>query len=279
MMTSSMLFFAAGLLTLSATFIIWRDALQRRNTTEQAPSNNIATVLSIAIGLNIWAIHLLNSVTAEGINFNLATGAAVLTLLVHVIYTIGILRHGIQGLGLFLLPATALPLFLIPLLPEAHAANWVHTSSLLETSHLLLSMGAYAVLTLAAIHALMQIMLDRALKKKQLSTFVQALPPLMHIERHLFAQVKAASILIAISILTGLLWQWIDHQHLALLNHKVLLALFALGVLILLQIKRHQASWSTRIASQAVLMAYGLLILSYFGVKLIHSLLNHAPPS
>ena len=269
----------AGLLAVAGTVIIWRNALQRRNQPEENPTHSIATLLSIAIGLNIWAIHLLNSVTAEGINFNLATGAAVLTLLVHVIYTIGILRHGIQGLGLFLLPITAIPLFLIPLLPEAHAANWVHTSSLLETSHLLLSMGAYAVLTLAAIHAVMQIMLDRALKKKQLSTFVQALPALMDIERHMFAQVKAASILIGISILTGLLWQWIDHQHLALLNHKVLLALFSLAVLILLQFKRHQASWPTRIASQAVLMAYGLLMLSYFGVKLIHSLLIHSLPN
>jgi len=274
MMTSSILFFAAGLLTSLSAVIIWRDALQRHGKTGPNPANRIATLLSIAIGLNIWAIHLLNSVTAEGINFNLATGAAVLTLLVHVIYTIGILRHGIQGLGLFLLPVTSLPLFLVPVLPDAHAANWVHTSSLLETSHLLLSMGAYAILTLAAIHAVMQIMLDRALKKKQLSTVVQALPPLMYIERHMFAQVKAATLLIAISILTGLLWQWVELNHLALLNHKVLLALFSLGILVLLQYKRHQASWPTRIASQTVLMAYALLMLSYFGVKLIHSLLN-----
>ena len=273
MMTSSILFLAAGLLTLLGTVIIWRNALQRRNKPDQKPANSIASLLALAIMLNIWAIHLLNSVTAEGINFNLATGAAVLTLMVHVIYTIGILRHGIQGLGLFLLPVTAIPLFLIPILPDAHVANWVHTTSLLETSHLLLSMSAYAILTLAAIHAAMQILLDRALKKKQLSTFVQALPALMDIERHMFAQVKAATVLIAISILTGLLWQWIAIHHLALLNHKVLLALFSLGILILLQYKRHQASWPTRVASQTVLMAYFLLLSSYFGVELIHSLL------
>jgi len=272
MITSSMLFFAAGLLSLLATIVIWRSALQRAQQQDQSPSNSIAALLSIAIALNIWAIHLLNSVTVEGINFTLATAAAVLTLLVHVIYTIGILRHGVQGLGLFLLPVTALPLFLIPIMPEAHVPNWVHTSSLLETSHLLISMGAYALLTLAAIHAVMHIMLDRALKKKQISTVVQALPSLMDIERHMFAQVKIATLLIGISILTGLVWQWVDHQHLAIMNHKVLLALFSLGVLILLQIKRHQASWPTRTASRTVLMAYGLLLLSYFGVKLIHSL-------
>ncbi len=273
MITSSLLFFAAGLLTLACTVIIWRNALQRRSKPDTTPSNSIAGLLSLAIILNIWAIHLLDSVTANGINFTLATGAAVLTLLVHVIYTIGILRHGIQGLGLFLLPVSALPLFLIPILPQAHDPNWVRTSSLIETSHLLISMSAYALLTLAAIHAVMQILLDRALKRKKMSTFVQTLPPLMDIERHMFAQVKIATLLIGISILTGLVWQWVDYQHLAILNHKVLLALFSLGVLILLQIKRHQACWSTSTASRTVLMAYALLLASYFGVKLIHSLI------
>ena len=273
-MTSSILFSAAGVLTLVCTWLIWRDALHKQSSSEKNAASTIASILAVTIGLNIWAIHLLDSVTAEGINFTLATGTAVLTMLVHGIYTLGILRHGIQGLGLFLLPATAIPLFLIPLLPEAHSANWVHTSSLLETSHLLLSLLSYAVLTLAAIHALMQILLDRALKKKQLSVLVQALPALMDIERHMFAQVKAATILIGVSILTGLTWQWIDYQHFALLNHKVLLALFTMAVLVMLQIKRHQASWPTRIASRAVLTAYALLMLAYFGVKLIDSLLH-----
>ena len=172
------------------------------------------------------------------------------------------------------MPATAFPLFLVPLLPEAHHPNWVQTSSLLETSHLLISLAAYAVLTLAAIHALMQILLDRALKKKKLSVLIQALPSLVSIERHMFAQVKIATIMIGISILTGLVWQWLEYAHFALLNHKVLLALFTFGVLVLLQIKRHRASWSSSIASRTVLTAYVLLMLAYFGVKLIHSLLN-----
>jgi len=271
-MTSSVLFYASGLLTLICAIIIWRNALQHKP--EQGPASSIAGIMAIAIALNIWAIHLLGSMTAQGINFTLATGVAVIILLTHAIYSIGILRHGIQGLGLFLLPATAIPLFLIPNLPQAHAPNWVHTSSLLETSHLLISLVAYAVLTLAALHAVMQIMLDRALKKKRISMLVQALPSLVDIERHMFAQVKLATILIAASILTGLSWQWVEFQHFALFSHKVLLALFAFGVLVLLQVKRHRASWSTRIASRTVLTAYGLLVLAYFGVKFIQSLIH-----
>jgi len=222
----------------------------------------------------IWAMHLIDSVTAQGINFTLATGVALATLIVQGIYVFGIMRHGIQGLGLFLLPSTALPLLLIPFLPEAHTPNWIHTSSLLETGHLLISLVAYAVLTLAAIHAVMHILLDRSLKQKRMTPMIQALPSLFDIERYMMAQVKVATVLIGLSILTGLSWQWVAYAHFALLNHKVLLALFSFGVLILLLVKRQQSQWPSRVASRVTLAAYILLVLAYFGVKLIESYLH-----
>ncbi|MDQ6993046.1 MAG: cytochrome c biogenesis protein CcsA [Mariprofundus sp.] len=273
-MNSNILFLIAGIITVAASFIIWRDALNRRGMPTQQPSNTITMLLVIAIGLNIWATHLMDAVTVNGINFTLATGVAISTLIVQLIYVVGIMRHGIRGLGLFLLPATVIPLLLIPLLPDAHTPNWIHTSSLLETGHLLISLIAYAVLTLATLHALMQILLDRALKKKRLSTLVQALPSLFDIERHMIAQVKVATVLIALSVLSGLSWQWIEYQHFAIFSHKVLLALFSLGILILLLIKRHRSDWPTRIVSRTVIAAYILLMLAYFGVKLIQGWIN-----
>ncbi|NWF36263.1 cytochrome c biogenesis protein CcsA [Mariprofundus sp. KV] len=273
-MTSSILFFAAALITLIAAAMLWRDAKQPHDRKNTNIAGTVASLMAAAMAANVWAIHLLESVTTDGINFTLATSTAVFTLIVQMVYTFGILRHGIQGLGLFLLPLTAVPLFLTPILPEAHTPNWVHTTSLLETGHLLLALISYAVLTLAAIHALMQILLDRALKKKRSFKLIQALPSLVSIERHMIAQVKMATALIAVSIITGLLWQWTQYQHFALFSHKVLLAVFTLAVLVILLIKRHQDSWPTRIASRAVLTAYVLFILAYFGVKLINTWVN-----
>lgn len=273
-MTSSILFFAAALITLFASVMLWRDAKKGIGRGDTVAANSVVGFMAAAIGTNIWAIHLLQSVTAEGINFTLATSTAVFTLIVQILYTLGVLRHGIQGLGLFLLPLTAISLLLAPVLPEAHTPNWVHTSSLLETSHLLIALTSYAVLTLAAIHAVMQILLDRTLKKKGSLKLIQALPSLVEIERHMIAQVKIATVLITVAILSGLLWQWTEYQQFALLNHKVLLALFTLVVLIILLVKRSQASWPTRIASRAVLLAYVLFMLAYFGVKLIDSWIN-----
>ncbi|MDQ6968183.1 MAG: cytochrome c biogenesis protein CcsA [Mariprofundaceae bacterium] len=184
---------------------------------------------------------------------------------------LSILGQPPRGLGLLLLPLTTIVLLLIPILPQAHEPNWVQTSSLLETTHLLISLLAYGVLTFAAIHAAMQIMLDRALKKKRLTLFMQALPSLLDIERHMMAQVKIASVLLAISVFSGLSWQWMDYHHFAIFHYKILLAFFSLGILILLQIMRYRSHWPTRRVSYTVIGAYILLMLAYFGVGLIHS--------
>ncbi len=267
-MTATLLFISSGFLTLISTAIIWRDALNTPPKQHKS-ATMIATLMFAAIILNLWGIHLIESISADGINFSVASGAAVSTLIVQCIYTFGVIRHGIQGLGLFLLPATAIPLFLIPVLPEAATPNWIHTSSLLETSHLLISLISYAILTLAAIHALMQIQLNNALKKKRMSPLIHSLPPLMSIEKYMMSQVKLSTALIGISILTGLSWQWVEYQHFALLNHKVLLAIFAFIVLTTLIIQRGRSCWSANVASRAVLTAYALLMLAYFGVKMI----------
>jgi len=268
-MSVTALFPLAGVITLACATLLWVGA--RRS---ELPQRLTPVLMLLSIAATLMAFIKINPVTSEGINFTLAAGVAVATMIVQGMYTVGVIRHGIHGLGLFLLPATAIPLLLLPFLPHAHAPNWVHTTSILETGHLLVSLIAYAVLTLAAVHAVMQILLDRALKRKQINPLIQALPSLLEIDRHMFAQVRLAAWLVGISILTGLSWQWIEFQHFALLNHKVLLALFSFGVLVLLLIKRGQSQWPGRIASRVVLTAYGLLLLAYFGVKFIHTWMN-----
>ncbi|HID35854.1 MAG TPA: hypothetical protein EYP39_00520, partial [Ghiorsea sp.] len=60
-------------------------------------------------------------------------------------------------------------------------------------------------------------------------------------------------------------------QHFALLNHKVLLAIFAWVMLFTLNHLRQKASWHHNRASKMVLLAYATLMLAYFGVKIIQN--------
>lgn len=260
----------AGLFTFLAAYLVWSNVWRLPSPPQAAKEGLLKILVAISVAVMLYAIVLLDPVTEEGIHFKLVTSLAIATLLVQSMYLIGLFRHGIQGLGLFLLPVTASILLLAPVIPQEET-NVIHTTSALETGHLVISLLAYAMLTLAAFHALMHLILDRALKRKQFTPIEQAMPSLFDIEDHLIAQVKAATVLIGISILSGLSWQWFELQHIALLNHKVLLALFSFGVLVLLLIKRQQSAWRSRTISKVVLSAYGLLLLAYFGVRLIQA--------
>ncbi len=273
-MPSIYLFPVAGLLTLICAYLVWSDVWKNSVADTASKKPIIEIILLISITLTLWESLKLEPVTNQGIHFSFITAVAIATFLVQGMYLIGLWLHGIRGLGLFLLPATAVPLFLAPLLPESYSERWIHTSSILESGHLMISLLAYAILTLAAIHAIMHLQLDHALKKKKISPLMKAMPSLFEIETHLFAQVRWGTALLAIGILTGLTWQWVEFQHFALFNHKVLLALFSFGVLILLLSKRKKSGWHGRRSSHMVLASYTLLLLAYFGVKLISSWLT-----
>jgi len=270
-MNAMMLFPIAGLLTLFGAYMVWARLLRLPSPTGVRSESLLISTMSIATLLTLIGLWWLAPVSSRSLHFSLPDAAAIATLLVQLMYLIGVWRHGIQGLGLFLLPITALPLLMMPLLPEDSTTGLVHTSSALETGHLIISMLAYAVLTMAAFYAVMYLMLNKALKRKQIHPVIQAMPSLIELESMMFALLRWSVWLIAISILTGLSWQWIEFSHFALLNHKVLLALFSFAVLSVLLAQYKKAAWHGRRASQLVLAAYTLLLLAYFGVRLIHS--------
>lgn len=263
------LFPAAACLTLAAAYFVWARVWRRPSISEQG----IAALLMLAVAMSVYALFEFEPVSERGLNFTMGSAVAVCTVLVQGMYLLGLWRHGVSGLGLFLLPATALPLFAIPFLPDQPAV-WIHTRSPMETGHLLISLLAYAILTVAALHAAMHLLLDRALKRKQLGRIAQALPSLVEIETHMYAQVRWATWLLALGILSGLVWQWESLSRFVFGSHKVLLALFSWSVLAALLIMRRRATWQGRRASIMVLAAYGLLVLAYFGVKLVQSWLS-----
>ncbi len=271
-MHADWLLVVAGVLALGGAWAVWRKARGALAPDRAALAVGAATGASVVLALA--AIALSGSIDRHGIAFTLADSAALAAALTEIVYLVGLVRHGVQGLGLVLLPLVALALVAAPWLPEAREVHRIRTSSPIEAGHLLLSLLGYAVLTLAAAHAAMQLALDRAFKRKRLGLLVEALPALAEIERHLVAQVTWATVLVGASVLTGLMWQWEAGHRIELWNHKVLFSLFGFGVLVLMLVKRKRARWPATTTSRVTLAAYGLILFGYFGVRAIHNLLH-----
>ena len=270
-MTSSILFPLAGILTALCAVLLWMNVWHLTPAWLARHTHTlVAVTMPLTMILTFWGWTMLESFKASGFLFTLPSAVAISTLLVQGMYIIGALRHRHGGLGLFVLPVIAIPLLLVPLLPKGGATTqWIETHSLLETGHLIISLCGYAVLTLSALHAVMLWQLDRALKRKSISSLIEALPSIIEIEAHMMAQLRLAAWMIGISIMTGLAWQWEAFSHFHLISHKVLLAIFSWIVIMVPLIRRRRATLPARQSAFMVMAAYILMLLAYFGVKMI----------
>ncbi len=251
-----------------SAYMVWESVWHQPRFSERS----LIALLSVAIVVTAYALLSMEQITPEGIRFRLGSAVAVGMILILLIYLTGLMRHGIRGLGLIILPLTSVPLLLLPWLPDA-SQTLIHTRSALESGHLLISLLSYALLTLAAAHALMYLLLDRALKQKRISLLTRHLPSLHEIGTHMAAQVRWVVWMLGTGIALGLSWQWEITSSFSILNHKVLLSLFAWGLLLWLHMTSSRGGWHRKRISIMVLIAYGLLLVSYFGVRFIQSLI------
>jgi len=268
-MTYSYLFPAAGFLSLVAAYMIWEDVWKQPRFSER----HLLSLLSLSMLLTAIGLFKLDPVTALGIRFSLSSSVAVSSLLLTFVYVMGLVRHGIRGLGLIVLPLTAGALLLLPWLPDMRLV-WIQTTSAIEAGHLLFSLLSYAILSLAAAHALMYLLIDRSLKRKRINRLIQHMPSLQEIGNHMTALIRLSVWLLGIGIAFGLSWQWEATSSIVLLNHKVLLSLVSWGLLLWLHLLSKKSGWQGKRISTMVLTAYGLLLLSYFGVRMIQYLVE-----
>lgn len=137
--------------------------------------------------------------------------------------------------------------------------------------HILLSILAYSILTIAAAQAIALSIQDRLLKHHRLQGVMTFLPPLQTMESLLFEMLHAGTVLLGLAIGTGLLFfDDIGTQHLA---HKIFFSLVALAVYCVLLWGRHRHGWRGKKAIRWALGGFVSLMLAYFGTKLVLEIL------
>lgn len=175
------------------------------------------------------------------------------------------LRESVGVLGLVVYPIAGICAVAAFAMPSGSAA--VDTLTWSSILHILLSMLAYGLLTLGAVQAIILALQHRQLRRRPPGPLMAALPPLETMEKLLFRLITAGFVLLSLAIITGALF--IDHlfaQHLA---HKTILSLVAWLVFAVLLWGRRQFGWRGRMAMRGALSGYAVLVLAYFGSKLV----------
>ena len=176
--------------------------------------------------------------------------------------------------SLFDASLVALPISVIILLAES-----MITAPVLEitrqsahiTAHIFTSVIAFGVLSIAGVYAIFVALIDHLLRKHSVNKLVQTLPALDKLETLLFHLIKVGFAILTVSLVTGLVFvSDLFGQHLA---HKTLLSIFAWLVFATLLWGRWKKGWRGRVAVRMTLAGIGLLLLSYFGSKLVLEIL------
>lgn len=133
--------------------------------------------------------------------------------------------------------------------------------------HAALSIFAAGLLTLAAAQALALDLLDRLLHRPDQLARVLRMPPMQAGEDWLFQLIGAGFFVLSLALLSGLIF--VDNLFAQHLVHKTALSILAWLIFAALLFGRRRYGWRGKRAVRWVLSGYGVLLLSYFGSKLV----------
>ena len=178
-------------------------------------------------------------------------------------YAIG-LRSKHAHPGMLIYPLVALILILKASLP----ANQVEglSNPALEW-HVLLSLSAYSLFTLAALQAGVLAIQEQQLHQRHVAGITRKLPPLLSMEISLFQLIIGGFVLLTGGLITGFVF--LDDIFIQQLAHKTILSLIAWCVFAILLWGRWRHGWRGKTAIKWTLVGFLFLVLAYFGTKLI----------
>ncbi|HEX7030413.1 MAG TPA: cytochrome c biogenesis protein CcsA [Gammaproteobacteria bacterium] len=206
------------------------------------------------------AIHL-----PGGLNLGLINMFSLMAWQIGLLGFASSLRAGPASLGIGLYPLVGVGALLLPL-SDATTVVLRQMSWQLE-AHVLLSVLAYGLLALAAFQAILLALQDFRLRHHRPGGMLLALPPLAAMETLLFQTLALGFALLSLALFSGLIFiEDLLGQHLA---HKTVLSIFAWLVFAVLLWGRWRFGWRGRTAMRWTLGGFSLLVLAYFGTKLI----------
>ncbi|MCY1289111.1 Inner membrane protein YpjD [compost metagenome] len=225
----------------------------------------VLALLAHAVGL------FLQLITPSGLVLDFFNAASLIAAAVTALILLAILRIPVANLLLLLFPLGCLTVLLAQFAPAGTVQGINEQPGIL--AHILLSILAYGLLTIAMFQSLLLLLQDHQLKHKHPSGLIKNFPPLQTMESLLFGFLWAGWLLLSLSLISG--WLFLDDLFAQHLVHKTLLACVAWVIFAVLLWGRHQRGWRGHKAIRWTLAGFCLLMLAYFGSKLVREFILH----
>ncbi|MBU2097277.1 MAG: cytochrome c biogenesis protein CcsA [Gammaproteobacteria bacterium] len=134
-------------------------------------------------------------------------------------------------------------------------------------THVLLSIIAYSLFSLAALQSVFLAFQNYQLKHHHVASVMRIFPPLQEMERLLFELLWTAQILLSLAIAAGFVF--VSDFGAQGLAHKMFFSVLAWVVFAVLLWGRHQLGWRGNTAIKGTLTGFVFLLLGFYGSKFV----------
>ena len=201
---------------------------------------------------------------ATGYDLGIYPMLSLISLSIAAIVLLSSLRRPIESLFIFVFPLTICTIILQIVIGSDYIPREEITGGIF--SHIALSIIASSLLSIAAAQALMLSFGDKMLRHHEIA-ILKNLPPLETMEHLMFEMIWVGLIFLTLSIGSGFIF--LNNFSNPGLIHHTAITLAAWIVFIVLAWGRHQLGWRGTMASKWTLIGFILLVLGYFGSKLV----------
>ena len=254
-------------------YVFWRAnwAPQAVHTSPWLPKARVAVLIPLSV--HAWLL-VAGSWAAGILSIGLGDIVSAIVWLTLAVYALTSLRQPLDALQALILPIAALAVMLPMWLP----AQTMHLSATpLFLIHIALSLLAYALFTVAALHAGMMALFEKRLHQHTMNRALSNLPPLLTLERLLFNIIGIGFVMLTLALASGILFSEqvfgkpFSFTHFT--QHKTVFALLSWFTYAGLLIGRKRYGWRGRTAITWSLTGFVMLILAYLGSKIVLQLL------
>ncbi len=224
--------------------------------------------LVVLAPLILHATLLYDSVFAgDGVHLGVGNAISTIVWLTVAIYWLGNLFYHLEGLQAMVMPVAAVCAILPILFPATRALP--NTELAAFKLHLLISMLAYSLFTIASLHVVLMTLIERRLHGGELSIALQKLPPLLTMETLLFRIITAGFVLLTLTLASGILYSEELFGKAMRFNHKTVFGILSWLIFAALLGGRQLYGWRGRVAVRWTLTGFLMLILAYIGSKFV----------
>lgn len=223
-------------------------------------------IILVPLALHTWLLYTA-MFEPEGLFLGVGTALSAIAWLSMLIYWVASVVYRQEGLQTLILPVAAVAVLLPLLFPATRPL--AHTEVPAFKFHLVLSMLAYSLFTIASLQVVLMALVERRLHGGGLSRSLRWLPPLLTMETLLFRIIGAGFVLLTLVLISGIFFSEEVFGKPMSFSHKTIFAWLSWGIFAALLAGRSIYGWRGRVAVRWTLAGFLALVLAYLGSKFV----------